>query len=271
MKHDQAIEHPLLSAIVLNYRSPQLTVKCVQALRAQTIADKIEILVVDNHSQDDSIGVLRNRLKGMANVQILENHANTGYGAGNHFAADRARGEYLLIINPDNMLLPDAAETLIRALQNDPTIGMVAPQLVHEDGTIRDSYRAFPRLLDVLAKRIRLLKKLFPKRVEHYLQAQSDPHASSDVDWVVGACFVIPSAFFRELGGFDPRFFLFFEDIDLCKRCWQKGKRVVFLPQAKAMDRKRRLSEGNMLSLFFSSVGRFHLLSGLKYFAKWGI
>lgn len=259
---------PLLSAIVLNYRSPQYAVKCVEALRAQAIADNMEILVLDNHSSDDSIGVLRNRLKKYPEVRVLENHANTGYGRGNAFALRYARGTYLMILNPDNILLPDAAQQLIDALEKDESIGIVAPQLTHEDGTIRPSFRAFPRFLDVIAKRTKL-RSLFPKRVEHYLKAESDPHTIQDTDWIVGACFVMRRDFYEQLGGFDPRFFLFFEDIDLCRRCWQAGKRVVYYPLAKALDRKRRLSEGGMLSLLLNPVGRIHLMSGMRYFWKW--
>jgi N-acetylglucosaminyl-diphospho-decaprenol L-rhamnosyltransferase len=261
----------LVSAIVLNYRSPQYTVTCVHALTKQTIADRLEILVVDNHSEDDSIGVLRNRLKHIPHVRILENHANTGYGSGNAFAIHHAHGEYLLIVNPDNTLLPDCAEQLVEALRADPSIGIVAPQLIHEDGTIRDSYRSFPRFLDVIAKRAKFLRGFFTKRIDRYLQADTDPHESHEVDWVVGACFLIRKDLFQQLGGFDPRFFLFFEDIDLCKRIRQAGKRVIYLPRAKALDRKRRLSEGGLLSLFRSRVGREHVKSGIKYFAKWGL
>lgn len=263
------MQKPLLSAIVLNYRSPQYAVKCVQALLAQTIADQMEILVLDNHSGDDSIGVLRNRFAGLPNVRILENHANTGYGKGNDFAIQRSSGEYVLVINPDNALAPDAAEKMLKAIRSDEKIGIIAPQLVHEDGTIRDSYRAFPRLLDVIAKRT-FLGRLFPERVKRYLQAETDHSVPRDVDWVVGACFLISRETYERLGGFDKRFFLFFEDIDLCRRCWQSGRRVVYYPQAKALDRKRRLSEG-LVTLFFSRAGRAHLASGWKYFMKWGM
>ncbi len=259
----------LVSAIVLNYRSPQDTVKCVQALRQQTIINQMEILVVDNHSSDDSIGVLRNRLQQFPQVHILENHGNTGYGRGNDFAIRRAKGAYLLIINPDNTLSPDGAEHMMQALEADPTIGIVAPQLVHEDGSIRPSSRAFPRFLDVLAKRTPSLRRLFPQRIKHYLQTESDPNTSREVDWVVGACLMMRTDFYQSLGGFDPRFFLFFEDIDLCKRCWAAGKKVVYLPKAKALDRKRRLSEGGIVSLLASKAGRAHIASGLRYFWKW--
>ncbi|MBI1934188.1 glycosyltransferase, partial [Candidatus Peregrinibacteria bacterium] len=88
---------PLVSAIVLNYRTPQDAVRCTEALMRQTIADALEIFVVDNHSCDDSIGVIRNRLTRFPSVHILESPRNAGYARGNALALTRAGGKYLLI------------------------------------------------------------------------------------------------------------------------------------------------------------------------------
>jgi GT2 family glycosyltransferase len=105
--------------------------------------------------------------------------------------------------------------------------------------------------------------------VRKYLQADADPDGVRDVDWVVGACLLLRRSFYEELGGFDPRFFLFFEDIDLCRRCWLAGKRVVYFPRAVATDRKRRLSEGGVFRLLTKKTGRIHVMSALRYFRKW--
>ena len=269
----------LVSAIVLNYRSPQHVVRCVQALLQQQFQnsdfkiqtskfDWLEIIVVDNDSDDESIGVIRNRLSAVPDVLILENHGNNGFGKGNELGIRRAQGEYLLIINPDNELNPDALSLMVDAMERDPSIGILAPQLVHEDGTVRDSYRTFPHLSDVIIKRT-FLKKYFPDQLKNYLQSDSDPEICRNTDWVVGACLLMKKDFYRRIGGFDPRFFLFFEDIDLCRRCWLAGKRVVYFPQAKATDRKRRLSEGGVLSLAWNKTGRIHIASAIKYFWKW--
>lgn len=259
---------PLVTAVVLNYRSWRDVLRCVRALKRQTIADRVEILVMDNRSGNESIGSLRNRLGAERGVRILESPVNRGYGQGNEVAIRQARGEYLLIINPDNELLPDALEKMVDAMALDPSIGILAPKLIHEDGTVRDSHRAFPGLLDVIAKRT-VLRAVFPARVRKYLQADADPDGVRDVDWVVGACLLLRRSFYTELGGFDPRFFLFFEDIDLCRRCWLAGKRVVYFPRAVAADRKRRLSEGGVFRLLAKKTGRIHVASALKYFWKW--
>jgi GT2 family glycosyltransferase len=259
---------PLASAIVLNYKSPKDTARCVQALQAQTMADQMEILVVDNHSEDDSIGYLRSRSRNFASMRLLETGSNRGYGKGNEVAIAQALGEFLLIINPDNILEPSGLENMIRIIESDSSIGIVAPALVHPDGSIRDSHRAFPTPIDVFIKRT-FLRRIFRKRMHRYLRSYSKKGQMQDVDWVVGACFVIRRSFYKELGGFDPRFFLFFEDTDLCRQCWKHGKRVVYCPEVHALDRKQRLSDGGFLSLITKKTARIHLLSALKYFWKW--
>ncbi|MDD5041738.1 MAG: glycosyltransferase family 2 protein [Candidatus Peribacteraceae bacterium] len=261
-------KRPLVSAIIVTTWSAQDAVKCVQALLQQTIASDLEILVIDNHSEDDSIGTLRVRFGHHPRVRLLESNRNRGYGAGNNYAAQFARGEYLLIINPDNELEPEGLERMVQTLRQDPSIGILAPKLEYPDGRVRESARAFPTLLDVLIKRT-FLQYLFPGRLRHYLQTDAPDLPLRDTDWVVGACLFFRKDFFDQLGGFDQRFFLFFEDMDLCRRCLGAGKRVVFASSIVARDRKQRLSGGGFFSLLLKRTGRIHIASAVKYFWKW--
>ncbi len=255
---------PLISAIVLNYRSPRDTVRCVQALKKQTIADQLEILAVDNHSDDESIGFLRAQLSGLPDVRIVEERGNLGYGRGNNAAAKLARGQYLLIINPDNILPPEGLEKMLAVLKSDEKIGIVGPALVYPDGSIRPSARTFPRPGDLLRKRV------FPKTWHATYQKQLHATEMMNVDWLVGACLLLRTDLYKELKGFDERFFLFFEDIDLCRRIHAKGKSVMYLSSLKVLDRKGRLSGSSIFSLFTRKTTRIHLASAIKYFWKWG-
>ena len=259
---------PLVSAIVLNYRSPRDTLNCIRALLKQSIADQLEIIVIDNHSQDESIGWIRNQFHGNPRVRIVESANNRGYGQGNDFGIHFAQGKYLLISNPDNALEPTGLEKMIAKMEQDPTIGILAPKLVHPDGTVRSSHRRFPTMTDVFVKRT-FLRNFFPKRIDHYLERDRGHEAAHDVDWAVGACFLIRADLYRSLGGFDPRFFLFFEDMDLCRRVALAGKRVVYFPEVSATDHHGRLSEGGMFTLFTKRTVRIHLMSALRYFWKW--
>ena len=259
---------PIVSAIILNFRSPKDTVKCVQALQKQTIAKDMEILVVDNGSEDESIGTFRNRFKDMKNVRIVETPENLGYGKGNNFALDHAKGEFVLIINPDNELEPSGLETMVKIMRKYDDIGILAPKLVYPDGTVRESYRRFPSIADILIKRS-FLRKIFRKRLEHYLQSEKKLEGVHGTDWLAGACLLIPRSLMKEMKGFDPRFFLFFEDTDLCRRCWKLGRKVMYCPSVEAKDSQERLSGGGFVPILFTKTGRMHIASAIRYFWKW--
>ena len=177
-----------------------------------------------------------------------------------------AHGEYLLIINPDNMMPSDALEKMLDVLQKHPDVGIVGPALIHPDGSVRPSARSFPTVLDLLRKRFS----------PNHWQAKYEESARTlvkndrrEVDWLVGACVLINTDFFRSLGGFDERFFLFFEDIDLCRRVRLKGKKVLYLPHMHVLDRRMRLSGSSIFSLLRRKTTWIHVLSAIKYFWKW--
>lgn len=259
---------PLVSALVLNYRSANAAVGCVENLLKQTIADRMEIIVIDNNSEDDSIGILRNRLRQFTTVRIVETSVNHGFGFGYNTGARHACGRYLFINNPDKRLQPAGIETLIARMESDASIGILGPRMMHPDGTRRLSIRRDPHLLDILARRS-ILGKMFPQSLRRYLMLDADSSQRQVVDWVVGGSFLIRRHLFLQLGGFDERFFLFFEDADLCRRCRVLGKSVVYEPSVVVTDKPRRLSGESLRDLFFSRVGRIHMLSALKYFWKW--
>ncbi len=242
--------------------------KCAEALLKQTMADKMEILIVDNHSDDDSIGFIRNKIHRDPRIRVLETRKNAGFGAGYNLGFRHARGKYLLLNNPAKLLKSDAVQKMVDAMEKDPSIGILGPKLTHPDGSIRDSYRSFPGISDVLIKRSPLFH-LFKGRMRRYLQWDRDPDMTGETDWVVGGCLMMPRDLCLNIGGFDERFFLFFEDTDLCRRIWQAGKRVMYFPEATGTDRKSRLSEGGLLALFTKKTARIHVWSGFKYFWKW--
>jgi hypothetical protein len=260
------INYPLVSVVVLNFRSPRDTLNCTQALLKQTIAEQMEILITDNKSEDESIGLIRAQFGNEPKVHIIEQRENLGYGRGNNAAARFAHGEYILILNPDNTLPINALEQMLQYLQAHDDVGIVGPALFHPDGSIRPSARRFPTILDLLRKR------LSPEKwQEAYTREreEQDKQGAVEVDWLVGACLLMRTEFFRKLRGFDERFFLFFEDIDLCRRTKALGKKVVYLPCVRVLDQKARLSGNNLFAIFTKKTTRIHAASAVKYFWKW--
>ncbi len=259
----------MVSILILNYRQGKATVRCVKNFLDQCTDQSVEILVIDNHSHDESISFIRAQLGKNPLVRILETPRNGGFGYGYNFGATHARGKYLLINNPDKLLSQSALRTMLRLIEDDSTVGIVGPALWHTDGTRRLSMRRDPTILSVLSRRS-ILRFLFPHVLHEYLMLDVQPEVVHSVDWVVGGCFLIAHDLFTELAGFDERYFLFFEDADLCRRVRALGKKVVYLPEAKVFDRPRRLSGESFFDLIFSWTGRMHLLSAWKYFWKWG-
>jgi len=261
---------PIVTAVILNTNAARDTLRCVAALRAQTIADQLEIIVIENHSEDDSLGLLDNTLRGVPNVRIVETVGNHGYGHGYNTGMRYARGRYVLVNNPVKILPSDGIERFVARLESDPSIGLVAPQLRHPDGSLRFVARRYPRPIDLITKRT-ALGRWFPKRLRRYLNLDADPKQVRDVEWVACGCYMLPRSLFMDLRGFDERFFLFFEDTDLCRRVRLAGYRVVYDPTVSGNDRKRRLSEGGLGTLLFTRFGRAHIHSAFRYFAKWGM
>ncbi|HLC76321.1 MAG TPA: glycosyltransferase family 2 protein [Candidatus Peribacterales bacterium] len=260
---------PLVSIVVLfhNERSAEEAVRCLKALKNQTIADQIEIILVSNAANGSALKIIGDE-RNDPRITLIEAKENIGYGRGNNLGAQSATGEYLLILNPDNRLEPHALETMIAYLKEHHDVGIVGAKLIFPNGTVRDSYRSFPTLFDIFIKRT-ALRHLFPRRMKNYLQSDQDPTVIRDVDWMCGACLLLPRSLYEKLGGFDERFFLFFEDCDLCRRVWKMNLRVVYLPTAVANDNEQRLSAGGILSFFTKKTVRIHTASAIKYFWKW--
>jgi N-acetylglucosaminyl-diphospho-decaprenol L-rhamnosyltransferase len=259
---------PLVSAIVLCTRAGKDAAECVLEMCTQKVNGGMEILVVDNHSQDDSIGIVRNRLKNFPDVRILEAPRNLGFGKGYDIGIRTAQGAYILINNPVKRLTPGSLQKMIDKMEEEKDIGILAPKLTHGDGSARFSPRSFPRLFDVVIKRT-FLKNIFKKQMDRYLQLNDTLDRERDTDWVGGGCILVRKSLIDEIGSFDPRYFLFFEDIDLCRRTWDAGYRVTYFPQAEARDRKKRFSEMSAMKMPFNRVGRAHIASAFRYFWKW--
>lgn len=230
----------------------------------------MNIIVIDNHSDDDSIGILRNRLGNLPNVRVIEAHHNAGFGGGYAYGIRQVGTPYILINNPAKILEQHAVALMVERIEHDPRLAIIAPKLVHDDDTVRSSARAFPRLFDVIAKRGSVQSGQM-KNVRRYLQSDASPDVERETDWVIGGCMLIRTDVMIQLGGFDRRFFLFFEDIDLCRRVRNLGKSILYFPQAIAQDRKQRYSDMPLWKLPFKKAGRAHIASAVRYFWKWSL
>jgi N-acetylglucosaminyl-diphospho-decaprenol L-rhamnosyltransferase len=166
-------------------------------------------------------------------VRVIENADPLGFAANANRGIAATRGEWVLLVNPDAIPAPDAVETLRAFAEGRPRCGIAGPRMVFPDGAWQPSRRRFPTVAGTVARRtpLRLLLPPFERQRSHYLLDER-PTEPAPADWMLGAFLLLRRAMLAELGGFDPRFRLYGEDIDLCYRAAKAGWERWYVPAA---------------------------------------
>jgi N-acetylglucosaminyl-diphospho-decaprenol L-rhamnosyltransferase len=216
-----------IAAVLVTYESAEDLPTCLESLPEAAAPHEVGTVVIDNASRDDSAGVAR-----ALGVKVIENHANVGYSRAVNRAAAEADAPWLLIANPDMRLRPGSVARLLATAEADATIGCVGPRLRNPDGADYPTGRRFPSLL--IGGLHALLGPVWPGNpaTRHYHLADLDRSGPMTVDWVSGACMLLRRSAWDQVGGFDPAYFMYFEDMDLCLRLARVGWRVVLEPRA---------------------------------------
>lgn len=203
-------------------------------------------------------------------VRLISPPRNLGFGAALNLVAREAQGEYLFLGNCDLEAEHFSFSALLQFLEKNPNAGIVGPKLIYPDKEVQQSCRRFPSILDLIAKRLDFLP-FFRSRSDRYLLRDRDVSKPLQVDWLVGAAMMMPRKLFLDLHGFDERFFLFFEDTDLCRRVRISGYEVWYVPDSLFIHTSKiRLSESPIpLMCFFKKAFWIHLFSAFKYFVKY--
>jgi GT2 family glycosyltransferase len=219
-----------ISVAVISYNTRELLRQCVASVFADGGND---VVVVDNGSTDGTVEMLREEF---GRVHLFVDGSNPGYGAASNAAIDRCRSEYVLLLNSDTVVSPGALQALCGYLDAHPRVAIVGPRLRHPDGSLQRSLHQFPTplitLLDYswvgrLVGRVPGLRKLY---------VASDPHDKARaIPWVTGAALAIRKAAFQRVGGFDPTFFMYYEEVDLSYRLHRAGWETHFTPAAEVM------------------------------------
>ena len=247
-----------ISVIIVSYNCLEPLKKCLASVNSQGGAS-FEIIVVDNASSDGTPEFLQTQ-----GFKKMLGSFNLGFGTAVNLANEKADGKYLLILNPDTVLPVNTMTSLLEFAESGVDIGLICPMLVYPDGEAQLSARNFPRFCDFLQGRGSLLHKLGltkEKNAGYIMPADNEPFK---IPAVAATSIFINNEFFRDLGGFDPRFFLYLEDIDLCRRIAAKGLNIWMLPALKVKHNWRMSSKTRP---YFSSF--HHHLSVYRYYAKY--
>jgi GT2 family glycosyltransferase len=251
-----------LSVIVVSYNSGKFISSCLHSIQECLNGSEYEITVVDNHSGDGGPDMIRERF---SDVHLIENRENVGFGRAVNQALRASRGKAVLVLNPDVTLLPGSVEKAMRFLEENPDVGLLLPKLLNPDGSLQFSCRRFPNFLTFLFRRTPL-GRIFPdhKVLRMHLMADWDHDDAREVDWGLGACMLIPREATNGSALFDERFFLYFEDMDLCFRLKRQGRKVVYYPEAVMTHHHVRESAQG----FIRREKWEHLKSFLKFYWK---
>ncbi|MEK7500334.1 MAG: glycosyltransferase family 2 protein [Patescibacteria group bacterium] len=259
-----------LSIVIVNYKMWQLTRALVESLLKDSLPPGTEIIVVDNNSGDDSVYLLRSDFP---EITVIDNKTNLGLAAGVNTALKVAKGSYYLVLNPDMIAIPGAVQKLVTFMDQNPKVGIAGGKLISPNGKLQYSCYRFYTAMTIIYRRTFLGKtKRGREEIRSFLMKDFDHAAEKDVDWLMGACLIVRKKSYEEVGGMDERFFLYFEDVDWCRRFWEHGWRVTYVPQAVFSHFHQRSSEGGALrGIFANRPTREHIKSACKYFWKfWG-
>jgi len=214
------------SVLIVNYASWPLTLRCIESLRETHYGD-LEIVVVDNDSVEPP--------ELPSGVRLIRNKENVGFARAHNTGIAASGGDPVVIINPDTVVERDFFELVEGFFEENPRVGIAGPRILDSEGDLQLSARREISALSGFLGRTSLLTRLFPKSslVKSQFPAVTDQSHPTSVDWVSGACMVIRRDTLRDVGPLDERFFMYFEDADLCRRARAAGWLVYYLPQVE--------------------------------------
>lgn len=218
-----------VSVVVVTYNSRAVVGRCLDSLARHASDARYETIVVDNASADGTADFVASHYPW---ARLIRRPANGGLSAAINDGVAAAVGTHVMQLNPDTHFDGDILAPLAAYLTEHADVGVVAPKLLNDDGSLQLSCRAFPGYTTALFNRYSMLTKLLPRNrySRAYLMADYDHAGLRDVDWVSGAALMFPRALCDRIGGWDAGFFMFNEDVDFCRRAHDAGYRVVYNP-----------------------------------------
>jgi N-acetylglucosaminyl-diphospho-decaprenol L-rhamnosyltransferase len=242
-----------------------LVKNCIKTVLESDLGFEYEIVVVDNNSKDGVAQLLKEQFP---NVKLIESDKNLGMGGGNNIGMREANGEYILILNPDIHLFPDSIKQMIEHIESNPEIGLLAPKLLNPDKTLQHTCYRWHNFWTPVFRRTALSKFSFARReLRRFLMEDWDHENTQEVDWIQGSCCLVSRKVVEEVGYFDERFFMYFEDTDLCRRIKNGGYKNIYFPSSQVIHFHRRQSADS--NPFFNRLTRTHIISWIKYSHKW--
>lgn len=224
---------PDVTISIVSYNTKEPLRNCLQSLQERRDEGEVtmDVVVADNDSHDGSVEMVRSEFPW---VQVVETGGNIGYGRANNAGLNDARGRYYFVLNSDTIVLPGALRIMRDYMDSNPKVGCVGAQLILEDGSIQESCARDPGIAAIFWEQT-YLAKLLPKNkvTGAYLMTYWDYNEIREVEQVCGACLFVRREAYEQIKGFDPAYFMYFEDTDFCIRMRRAGWPIYFVPEAR--------------------------------------
>lgn len=249
-----------LSIIIVNYNAEHYLENCLRSIYAETKQIPFDIWIVDNDSKDESVSMTR---RNFPLVNLIENKGNPGFARANNQAIQKSTADYILLLNPDTLVLENAIEKMVKFMDENPQTGIAGCKVLNEDRTLQLACRRSIPSPGVAFFRLTGLSKLFPnsKKLAKYNLTYLNADEANEVDAVSGAFLMIRRKVVDKIGSLDERFFMYGEELDWCIRTKKAGWKVMYYPDAEIIHYKGECSKSNSRKAafeFYRSMYLFH-------------
>jgi len=224
-----------LSIIIVSWNVKNLLRKCLESIYRETKNLKFEVFVVDNYSQDKTVEMIKTDFP---RVNLIANQENAGFAQANNQAIHQAKGDFILLLNPDTEILENALEKMVDFMKSHSDAGVAGCQFLNSDKSLQPSVRRFPTFSSMSLIMLKL-HRLFPKSnpIKYYLANDFNYSKTQEVDQVMGAFFMIKYEVIKKVGLLDKNFYIWFEEVDYCQRAKKNGWKIYYTPEAKIIHR----------------------------------
>lgn len=239
---------PELSIVIVNWNGKAFLKSCLESLVREGSGLDAEIIVVDNGSSDGSPEMVRELFK---EVKLICNRENVGFARGNNIGLRECRGEWICLVNSDVEVMSGSIKCMVSYMREHPKVGMMGPKVIDSASGITPNYREFPSLWNLFCRALALDKIFPPSRIfGGYFMNYFDGTHMRKVDVIAGTFWLLRKKALDEAGWLDEDFFMYGEDIDLCKRLKRSGWDILYFPEAEIMHHGGGSSQSDPIRFF---------------------
>lgn len=256
-----------ICAVIVNYKTPDLTIDCIQTLRKQLNRQEDHIIVIDNKSGGNDVEIIKNNLNhsGLNNwITVIEAPENNGFSYGNNIGIRAVHANYYLLTNADTLFRTGAISALLTAMDTYPDAGIISPRLEWPDGRPQISCFRFHSPLS------EIVQSAGTGIITNCLKRYNVPLSLSEnimrPDWTSFACVLIRRDVFDRIGGLDEGYFMYYEDVDFCRRARRAGYDVVNYPFARVIHLRGKSSGMKALQKSKKRLPKYHYKSRARYY-----